>query len=102
MILVSELIDSPEKWTRQTYFRNENGKSCHKQDAVQYSLSGALHILRWRLCLFYYGIIYELLVLEIMHSWPERFNPDLPIFSFNDHPDTTYDDVMKLCERIGV
>ena len=102
LMLVSELLDSEEKWCQQTHYRKEGGKPGHKHEAVAWSLNGALNECTIHLCQVAYGTIYELMILQIMMNWPDRFNEELPLFNFNDHPDTTYEDILEICRRVGV
>ena len=87
------LIDTPEKWTQGAGARNARGVSVsHASDAV---------------C-FCSAIACKVVVGEYQFAWPmfETLRQAIPegsaaytVVKYNDHPDTTHDDVMDLFDR---
>jgi hypothetical protein len=94
----SELIDSPEKWTKGEYARDASGKSIDfsSNDAQCFCLRGAIYRLgddndecRQNL---------HNLSRAVARLYPQFWG----VTSFNDHPETTFEDVQKVLKEAGL
>lgn len=87
------LIDTPEKWTQGTVARDANGEMVeHARDAVCLCAFGAC-----RVAIGPYADVSPL--MEALRRAIPTENAAPTTVSFNDHPDTTHDDVMALFDR---
>lgn len=100
---LSELLDKPEKWTKGSSARDKNNKQVHPQEpeAVCWCLEGGLRCVtngnRWSPWV-------ETLRSTIIRLFPNRTDPlGVKIIStFNDHPDTTFEDIQKVIKEAGL
>lgn len=91
---IRELYSDSSKWIKRALARNKSGTEVDYNDetAVQWCLIGALHH-----CYGYKGDKwlppFSLLIKEF---------PDRDIVDFNNHPDTTFEQVKELVDRLDI
>ena len=94
LIKAKGLIDSPEKWTQLAWARNSRQISCamDNSDAKCFCLGSALILAS--------PPLEPLIVnLEIENQLPEIDGKIPSIADYNDHPDTTHEDIMNLFDK---
>ena len=91
----SEILSSPDKWTKGAYARTKTDTivGVLDEEACKFCLDGALLRcgLDWDI-----KTSLEQAILELFPTKSEG------IISFNDHPDTTYEDVLEVLESCGL
>lgn len=92
LIAARALIDTPEKWTRHTYARNEHGLDVNENSnsAVCFCIMGALNKATGDQA----GALP--LTQHLAVNLPTKFDR---IPAFNDDPTTTHADVLALFDR---
>jgi len=90
---IRELLDSPEKWTKQWYAYNKEGRrtNCSDDDATCWCLMGAV-----AKC---YGsnIKEEKQIIQLLNK-----ETGGNVVEWNDNPERKFDEVKALVERLDV
>lgn len=92
------VLSSPDKWTKGTYARDADGHAwCEDDEAVCFCVSGALQHAHKLSFLDPdhedHGAVRD----AILTLYPSRVRDSLStIPTFNDHPETTYDDILAV------
>ena len=102
---VSELLSSPEKWTKDWYFKDGNGNrisSWKDRRITCYCLMGAGFACYPDLS----GETYHDTLVEVIRKlFPDRMKnctQGNKVAYFNDHPDTTFEDVQRVLKEADV
>lgn len=94
-----DILKTEKDWTKGYYARNSEGLKVlpDSGEAVCYCISGAI-------CASGTGYAStEMVTNAIKALFPERVHPEgHAVPEFNDHPETTFDDVCKVIELAGV
>ena len=93
---VYKLLKKQERWTRGTFARNNQGAPVdeYSRDACSWCMTGAI---RKSLAWLATGPI----SIKVRKMYPGRSDPQLgEIAAFNDHGDTTHEDVLKVIESV--
>lgn len=92
---ISELLNGPEKWTKEAIARNGDGKPVYltSPDAVSYCLLGALFKCYEGNNL---GKKWNILDKYIKENYKKYANSYSPTVYFNNNEKTTYKDIMKV------
>ncbi len=101
-----ELFDQPDKWIKFCLANDKEGKECYfgADRAYSYCLLGGIHRLVYDES---YNVV-ELnrkLVQSIRKIFPSRVYSDAnapAIVEFNNHQDTTFEDIRKVLEDAGI
>ena len=100
-----EVISSPEKWTKGTYARDSSGfpTGSRCSESVCWCAVGALTV-AYGYSLNGVGDAYHEALFKVEHKLREmgKGGPHGYITTFNDHPDTTYEDVYNLLKELDV
>jgi len=90
---ISELLNSPEKWTKGALARDKNDKyvGILSKDAASYCLLGALFYCYDNKCI---GKKWNKLNNAILEYGFRCFGET--VVAFNNHPKTTYEDVIEV------
>jgi hypothetical protein len=91
----SELLSSPEKWTKGADARNSNGNIVYtnSDDASCFCLRGAVILCR---------ISLPTARTKLRAALTKLYPTFSDYVDFNDHPDTTFEDVQKVLKEAGL
>ena len=93
---VYKLLKKQERWTRKTFARDDQGVAVdeYSKDACSWCMTGAIRKERaWMAT----GPI----TIKVRKMYPRRLKSILSeIAAFNDHGDTTHEDVLKVIESV--
>lgn len=91
-----DFFNSPSKWCKGTYARDANGHRVDSlsPDAVCWCLRGAM-----RKCFGSANPLWSAIAYKLQ-THPEVCNSG--IADWNDAPDTTYEDVVRVCKELNV
>lgn len=100
---VRELLQDPQRWTKETLARDEQGETRLPESpkATCWCLLGALDS-QVSYTSDRHMDIEQALVKNIKKLFPRRTSQTafhLPITEFNDHPDTMHEDVLKVLDE---
>lgn len=92
-----DILKTEKDWTKGYFARAEDGEKVEIDDtsATCYCLIGAMDKANLR-------SFSEAMCESVKKLFPERTQHGHPIVIFNDHPETTFDDVCKVIELAGV
>ncbi len=99
---LSQLFDVPSKWTKGCDARNNVGEEVEvkSKTAICWCLSGGLGLVPSTETRYTYSQCLDEAVIEL---FPTRYGLDVgfanKFVDFNDHPDTTFEDVQKVILR---
>lgn len=97
-MLPSEILSDPSKWTRNTYARSSNGDPCDVRVGTCFCMYGAA-----KACGMDVVPFSDKLAALIRARYPQRMDDEYDaIVSFNDHPDTTYEEVIAILKEVGL
>ena len=109
---VCELLNKATRWTKYTFAKTRDGvrvtPSRLIEEADCFCLEGALmYVLNRNISVCRRSEQFGKLKKAILELFPERARtpenlPNCAVFAFNDHPDTTFEDVRKVVELAGV
>lgn len=96
---VKDFLNNPKKWTQGANARNKLGEAVNidSNDACSWCLSGAILA-----CSPPHGLLRETLCVSILRSIKELYPNFDSIQGFNDHYNTTFEDVKKVLEHANV
>lgn len=94
---VLDILSDPSKWCKESLAKDINGfvTDIYSVDAYSFCITGAFrkvncHNEKWK--------PFKRLIIS---KYPERINIDI-VPSFNDHPDTTFEEVVELIKEAGL
>lgn len=92
-----DVLKTEEQWTKGAFARNANGEPVDTDSGVCFCISGAI------LKCFPFSDTYSKICDVIKQNYRHRIGyPTDVVTYFNDHPETTFDDVCKVIELAGV
>ena len=108
-----DMIDTPDKWCQDTPMCNDDGKflGAGSKGHTRFSLVGALWVIYFDRNNATDHYIYDVadtyteITTNMRRMLDRDYNPEYPesdvlqLAGYNDHPDTTHDDIMKFIDR---
>lgn len=83
---IHEILETPGTWTRGTYYRNEKGHACSREEAASACI---------------YGLMMTVTTEDLVPVLRQRLGI-LDLVEWNDSPDRTQEEVHALCKELDI